>query len=232
MKNLNNTYIKKDTIFSKGPSSCAYNYTKFFLERHKNIKSFLDIGCGDGILMKLMNNKIYYQGIDADVGIKKRKKNTRIKYFKNALSSDKYLTQLNKKFDCVVLMDVLEHTNSFLKLFNIAMKKSSKYVLVGLPNEDYILSRLRFMIGQGIMTHGLEMIDKNPGHKHQWLIQYNLAKKLLGKYSKKSNFKLESEFFYVGQPQSMYKRILYKLMLIFLPKHIQMNNFCLIFKKK
>ena len=55
MKNLHNTYINKDTIFSKGLSNCVYNYNKiFFLEHYKNVKSFLDIGCVDGILMKLM----------------------------------------------------------------------------------------------------------------------------------------------------------------------------------
>ena len=55
MKNLNNTCNNKDTIFSKGLSNCVYNYNKiFFLEHYKNVKSFLDIGCVDGILMKLM----------------------------------------------------------------------------------------------------------------------------------------------------------------------------------
>ena len=54
VKNLNNTCNNKDTIFSKGLSNCVYNYNKIFLEHYKNIKSFLDIGCVDGILMKLM----------------------------------------------------------------------------------------------------------------------------------------------------------------------------------
>ena len=86
-----------------------------------------------------------------------------LKYFRNAAQTEIYLSKINKKkYDCVVLMDVLEHTDTFLKLFYLALKKSNKYVLVGLPNEDYIMSRLRFMFGKGLMTHGLEMI-----HTHQ-----------------------------------------------------------------
>ena len=128
-------------------------------------------------------------------------------------------------------MDVLEHTDSFLKLFNIALKKSNKYVLVGLPNEDYIMSRIRFLLGKGIMTHGLEMINTKPGHKHQWFIQYKVASTLLEKNSKNSKFHLLDTMFYVNQPRSFIKRIIYKIMLTFLPKTLQMNDFCLIFKK-
>ena len=81
-------------------------------------------------------------------------------------------------------MDVLEHTDTFLKLFSVALNKSNNYVLVGLPNEDYIISRLRFLFGGGIMSHGLETINYKPGHKHQWLIQYKTASSLLKKYAK------------------------------------------------
>ena len=86
-------------------------------------------------------------------------------------------------------MDVLEHTDTFLKLFYLALKKSNKYVLVGLPNEDYIMSRLRFIFGKGIMTHGLEMINTKPGHKHQWFIQYKTAYPLLANACKKLSAK-------------------------------------------
>ena len=72
-------------------------------------------------------------------------------------------------------MDVLEHTDTFLKLFKIALNKSKKYVLVGLPNEDYLISRIKFLLGKGLLTHGLEMINTKPGHKHQWFIQYKVA---------------------------------------------------------
>jgi SAM-dependent methyltransferase len=231
MKNLDNTYLVNNTVYSKGPSSCGYSFLKYFLKKNKDIKSILDIGCGGGVLMKLVNKDTEYLGVDADAGIYKKKQHKRLKYFKSAIQTENYLNKINKKYECVVLFDVLEHTDTFLKLFNIALKKSSKYVLIGLPNEDYIISRLRFLFGRGVMTHGLEMVNTKPGHKHQWLIQYKKAYPLLQKHGKKNKFNLLNTMFYVNQPKNFYKRIIYKTLLAFLPKTLQMNDFCLIFKK-
>ena len=233
MKNLDNTYLINDTVYSKGRASCGYSFVKYFLKKNNDIKTFLDIGCGNGILLDLMNNKMKYLGVDADAGVYKRKKNKNIKYFYDGKKTENFLIKKDKnKYDCVVCMDVLEHTDTFLGLFSIALKKSNKYVLIGLPNEDYIISRLRFLFGGGILTHGLEMISAKPGHKHQWFIQYKTALLLLKNYAKKNNFILKKKYFFVDQPRTLWKRILYKTILICLPKHLQMNDFCLVFKKK
>ena len=230
-KKLNNTYLIKDTIYSKGTSHEGYSCVKYFLEKKNNINSFLDIGCGDGILQKLINKNTNYLGVDANVGIYKKKKSKKIKYFKNARKTEEYLNNLNVKYDCVALMDVLEHTDNFLKLFKIALYKSSKYVIVGLPNEDYLIARLRFLSGKGVLTHGLEMINLKPGHKHQWLIQYKVALSLLENFANKNKFQLSEKLFYINQPSNIFKRIIYKVAIFFIPKTVMMNNFCLIFKK-
>ena len=226
------TSINFDTIYSIGKSSEGYAYIKYFLKNHNNIKSFLDIGCGNGNLLKLMDKNISYLGVDSNAGIYKPKKNKYIKYFKTSEQTENYIKKQNKKFDCVVLMDVLEHTDTFLKLFNLALKKSNKYVVVGLPNEESFLSRLNFLLGKGIPTHGLEMVGTKPGHKHQWLIQYKPAFSLLNNSAKKNNFNFYNRYFFITLPNNFLKRIIYKFILIFLPKKIKMNNFCLIFSKK
>tara|TARA_B100000287_G_scaffold9241_2_gene9097 strand:+ start:17864 stop:18565 length:702 start_codon:yes stop_codon:yes gene_type:complete len=229
--NLNNTYIVDNVIYSNGYSHEGYSFIRYFLKRNNTIKSFLDIGCGNGILLKAIDKKTDYLGLDANAGIYKKKISKKIKYFKNAKSTENYFSKIKKKYECVALMDVLEHTDTFLKLFKIALKKSSKYVVVGLPNEDYLIARIRFLIGKGILTHGLEMINKKPGHKHQWFIQYKEAVPLLNKCAKKNKFILSSQMFYVGQPNNVFKRFLYKLVIFFIPTNIKMNNFCLVFKK-
>ena len=231
MKELKNLTLINNTIYSNGYTSETYSFINFFLKKHTDIKSFLDIGCGDGILLDLINKKIDYFGVDADVGIKKRKKHNKIKYFKNAANTDKYLINSKKKYDCVVLMNVLEHTDKFLELFYIALKKSNRYVLVALPNEDNILSRIRFILGKGILTHGLDMIDKKPGHKHQWFIQYKPALHLLKKKAKKHNFNLLNTLIFIQYPKKLIKRIIYRFLMQFVSKQTQMQCFCMIFKK-
>ena len=41
MKNLDNTYLVNNTVYSKGPSSCGYSFLKYFLRENKDIKSIL-----------------------------------------------------------------------------------------------------------------------------------------------------------------------------------------------
>ena len=231
-KNLDNTYKLNDIIYSKGPSHEGYNFVKYFLkENGEKIKSCLDIGCGNGILLKTISKNTDYLGVDANVGIYRKKKSKKLKYFKDSFQTEKYLDKLDKNYDCVFLMDVLEHTDTFLKLFKIALNKSAKYVLVGLPNEDYLISRIRFLFGKGLLTHGLDMIKTKPGHKHQWFIQYKTALPVLENCAKKYKFNISNKFFYVNQPKNLFKRLIYKLILIFIPKEVKMNNFCIIFKK-
>ncbi len=231
MIDLNNTYIKDNIIYSNGQSHEGYSFIKYFLKENKEIKSFLDIGCGNGILLKILDKKVNYLGIDANAGIYKKKKSKKIRYFNSSESSEKYLKKIKKKYECVALMDVLEHTDSFLKLFKIALKKSSKYVVVGLPNEDYLIARIRFLFGKGLLTHGLEMIDKKAGHKHQWFIQYKKALPLLESNAEHHKFKLLNKMFYVNQPNNFLKKIIFKIILKFIPRNIKMSNFCLVFKK-
>jgi len=224
------TLLDDDTIYSIGKSSEGFTYFKYFLKNNNNIKSFLDIGCGNGNLKKLMNKDIAYLGVDSNAGIYKPKKNKYIKYFKNSKKTEEYINKL-KKFDCIALMDVLEHTDNFIDLFNIALKKSNKYVVVGLPNEQSFLSRVNFLVGKGIPTHGLEMVGTKPGHKHQWLIQYDMALSLLTNSAQSYKFNLYKKYFFITLPNNFLKRVIYKFILLFLPKKIKMNNFCLIFSK-
>ena len=232
MNNNNKTSIDADVIYSIGKSSEGFTYFKYFLKNQKKVNSFLDIGCGNGNLLKLMDKETFYLGVDSDAGIYKKKKHKKIKYFNTSKQTENFIKKFNKKFEYVALMDVLEHTDSFLKLFELALNKSKKFVIVGLPNEDCFLSRINFLIGKGIPTHGLEMVGTKPGHKHQWLIQYKPALSLLINLSKKYNFDLCTRYFFITLPNNFFKRIIYKFILLFLPKRVKMNNFCLIFSKK
>ena len=61
MIDLNNTYIKENVIYSKGRSHEGYSFIKYFLKENNEIKSFLDIGCGNGILLCIsFGIKLYF----------------------------------------------------------------------------------------------------------------------------------------------------------------------------
>ena len=103
--------------------------------------------------------------------------------------------------------------------------------MVALPNEDNFLSRIRFLQGKGILTHGLDMIDKKPGHKHQWFIQFNAASQLLKKNAKNYKFNLLNTMYFIQHPKNYLKRIVYKFLMFFVSRQTQMQCFCLVFKK-
>ena len=60
-----------------------------------------------------------------------KNKNKKIKYFNHGKQVDNFLNKLNKKFEVVTLMDVLEHTDTFVDLFKKSLKKSKKFVMIG-----------------------------------------------------------------------------------------------------
>ena len=95
--NFNNTYIVDNVIYSNGYSHEGYSFIRYFLKKNNTIKSFLDIGCGNGILLKAIDKKTDYLGLDANAGIYKKKISKKIKYFKNAKSTENYFSKIKKK---------------------------------------------------------------------------------------------------------------------------------------
>ena len=118
------------------------------------------------------------------------------------------------------------------KIIGKSLKGNKNKIYICCDNEDYIQSRIRFLFGHGIKTHGLDLVNSKHGHKHQWLIQYHLAKEILNNSAEKYKFELNDIIFFVGLPSTFYKRLIYKFFLNFIPKRLQMNEFCFVFKKK
>ena len=84
MKSLNNTYLINDTIYAKGHSPEGYNFIKFFLKEHKDIKSFfLDQKFVSGIGNIYANEILFYCKISPFKQAKKLSKKDikKMKYF-------------------------------------------------------------------------------------------------------------------------------------------------------
>lgn len=89
---------------------------KYITKHINNIKSILDYGCGNKIISKLL--KTYYSEVDI---------------------YDINMSDISKKYDCIVISHVLEHIydiDSFInKIFNIT--NDNGYIYIEIPNAEF-----------------------------------------------------------------------------------------------
>lgn len=157
------------------------------------VSSILDIGCGDGVVSHQLPAGIDYQGLDIDEACiyKQDINNPAIMYIKAAQIPG--VMQKNGPWDMVLLLDVIEHTPNFTHLFEHALENASKYVVVSLPNELFILDRARMLAGKELNAHSLDLLGKPEGFKHQFIINIEKAKKILRKSAESKKAVLQEE---------------------------------------
>ena len=114
------------------------NYIDYFeLQILKVGGPCIDIGCGDGELAKrISENKIYVLGIDNSKKMIQKAKKHESKYLE-FLENDLFDIQTKKKFNVVVLSNVLEHIDkrvSFLK--DVVNKIKPKFFIIRVPSFD------------------------------------------------------------------------------------------------
>jgi SAM-dependent methyltransferase len=158
------------------------------------IRSILDIGCGDGIVGELISRDCDYRGIDlSNAAIyEQNQEDSRIIYSKPE-DLKQTLCDSNKT-DATLMLDVLEHTRKFTELFELALLKTNHYSIVSLPNELFILDRLRLLAGKEHPAHSLDLVKLPEGFKHQYLINIAKARELLCDTAKRQNFALSEEW--------------------------------------
>ncbi len=154
----------------------------------------LDIGCGDGIVNDYLPNGWQYQGLDITNACiyEQSHDNPNVQYIEAATIPD--LMGSDGPWDIVLLLDVIEHTREFTKLFELALQRSKKHVVVSLPNELFALDRLRMMIGQELNAHSLDRLEDPEGFKHQFIINIDKAREILECVARNQNYRLSKEF--------------------------------------
>ena len=105
------------------------------------IKNLIDFGCGDGIILEILDDKINYSGIDiSPTQIKYAKERAKNLNKKNVKFYNQDILDYRVKenyFDAAIACDVIEHVISPEKLF-LNLKKAVKnngYILISIPNE-------------------------------------------------------------------------------------------------
>ena len=155
--------------------------------------TLLDVGCGDGVVSRHLPARCHYTGLDiSDACIyEQRHDNPKVRYVQAEQIPD--LMNREGPWDTVLLLDVIEHTRRFTPLFQHALTRANRQVIVSLPNELFALDRLRMLKGHELNAHSLDLVNQPEGFKHQYIINIAKARDLLIRTAKKEGFSLAEE---------------------------------------
>lgn len=119
------------------------------------IKSYADVGCGSGRIVKLLSQKLIENGSTLEK-IRGYDISPHVENIKDEKITFKFAdyTKDPEKFDLVTLNDVFEHVVN-PQLFLNSVGKKSKYILMHIPIEDSLIVNLR-----GLQKKKIQ----NPGH--------------------------------------------------------------------
>lgn len=168
--------------------------TSSVLPHLTQVKSVLDIGCGDGVVGALLPTDWGYRGIDlSNAAIYEQNDSDNRILYSSPDELDAVLAS-SEPADVVLMLDVLEHTRRFSDLFERSISLAKRYMIVSLPNELFILDRLRLLIGKEHPAHSLDLINLPEGFKHQYLINITKARQILTAVASRNDFKLAEEW--------------------------------------
>ena len=119
-------------------------------------RSILDIGCRDCSLADLLP-AAEYAGADLRPG-------PRVKYV-----GDVTRMQMDKRFDAVVALDILEHLESPSEMFDRLVPLAERWLLISLPNCYDLKSRMQFAI-KGQLGGKYVFSEVHPQDRHRWLM--------------------------------------------------------------
>ncbi len=174
-----------------------WNFADYFKD------SILDVGCDQAYLKSFLNqiksNQIKYIGVD-----KMGKPDVIIDLEKSPLPFQ------DKEFDFVCCLDVLEHLNNAYEVFDELVRVSRKFILLSLPNNFYLVDRIRIMCG--MMPNDKYGLPSNPPEdRHKWFFNLNNAAKFISYRSKINRFRIKKEFsFYCTDGKLRLFKILFK----------------------
>ena len=156
---------------------CSYQKRKFFKKYHKSI---LDVGCGEGYLLKFFD-KLNYKchGVDySTYGIKNQnpKLLKKIEFINCDVVEDNYF--MNKQFDIIFLMNIAEHVPNFTFFIKKIYKKLKKngLLFIKIPNE-YDIIHNKFLKNNNLKKEQLGIFS--PKHHLNYFNKTSLEKSLI-----------------------------------------------------
>ena len=155
---------------------------KRFLKNDRN-ERILDIGCGKGIITKLIKKELPNISIDAiDISKLAIKTAKREAPGINFIVADacKYKTKKNV-YDLILLNNIYEHVDNPITLLKNAKKllKNSGAIIISTPNRYHIKNVVKIMLGYNIIIPSYHVTEYSIGqiydhHRCAGLFVYNL----------------------------------------------------------
>jgi len=139
-------------------------YNVYRLITLTKVESILDLGCGEGIVIKYLrdiDSNLKFEGVDINeeaVGLAKST-NPDVKFQIKDINELQYNVN---SFDLVMLIEVLEHLEDPGVVLNEIKKFSNKYLIFSVPWEPFF-SIANFLRGKNILRGG-----NDPEHLHKW----------------------------------------------------------------
>ena len=124
-----------------------YRY-KWLLKQVEPGTSLLDIGCGDGQLLRMLQSQ-GIKGTGADVSEYTRNclSDTDISFIKLDKENVK-VCNINSSFDYITMFEFLEHTNNPEDFITHLLQYANKSVMFSIPNSGFISYRIRLLLGK------------------------------------------------------------------------------------
>jgi 2-polyprenyl-3-methyl-5-hydroxy-6-metoxy-1,4-benzoquinol methylase len=147
-----------------------YLFNRFFAciqkitTRFEPIDRILEVGCGAGIsslriLEMLAGQEFEVSDIDGRYIQKLKETDFPLKVSQESVLD---LQRQDNSFDCILLLEVLEHISDYERALSELFRVSRKYVVISVPNEP-LWRILNLARGQYIIDWG-----NTPGHLNHW----------------------------------------------------------------
>jgi methionine biosynthesis protein MetW len=132
---------------AKGSSGIKERF-KTFVDEIEEGSSVLDIGCGDGTCLKYLceKKKVAGEGIDVSVTAVKSAQLKGVNACVGDVTSEEF--SLEKKYDYIILSEVIEHLSNPETILLSVKKKFRKKLIVTIPNIGLYRHRLRLLFGR------------------------------------------------------------------------------------
>jgi SAM-dependent methyltransferase len=144
----------------------------------------LDMGCRSGALKTVL---------EAHRGINVRYTGMDLLYPAQIVADlNQNVPFVERAFDVVVALDVLEHTDDLHGAFDELCRIAKKYVVLTLPNGYELKGRIKFLFGFPVSgKYGLPV--ESPGDRHRWLFSFTEARDFVRVRGARNGFSVRKE---------------------------------------